>query len=143
MTQVKSIYMIAICGTGMSALAGLLKQAGYDVSGSDNQIYPPVSTLLANYGIEIKSGFKKENLRHPPDLVIIGNAVSKDNEEVQAVLSEKIPYVSFPQALSDFFLKDRKSLVVAGTHGKTTTTSCSAGCFMPQEKTRESWWAAG
>ncbi|MFQ5673017.1 MAG: UDP-N-acetylmuramate:L-alanyl-gamma-D-glutamyl-meso-diaminopimelate ligase [Nitrospinales bacterium] len=123
MAQVKSIYMIAVCGTGMSALAGLLKQAGYDVSGSDNNIYPPVSALLTNYGIEIKPGFKKENLRHPPDLVVIGNAVSKNNEEVQAVLARGIPYVSFPQALSDFFLKGRKSLVMAGTHGKTTTTS--------------------
>lgn len=121
--NVKSIYMIAICGTGMSSLAGLLKEAGYQVSGSDNNIYPPVSTLLANYGIEIKPGFKKENLPNPVDMVIIGNAVSKTNEEAEAVLASGIPYLSFPQALGEFFLKNRKSLVVAGTHGKTTTTS--------------------
>ncbi|MFQ5715479.1 MAG: UDP-N-acetylmuramate:L-alanyl-gamma-D-glutamyl-meso-diaminopimelate ligase [Nitrospinales bacterium] len=123
MTNVKSIYMIAICGTGMSALAGLLKEAGYNVSGSDSAIYPPVSSLLANYGIEIKPGYKKENLPDQADFVVIGNAVSKTNEEARAVLASATPYASFPQALSDFFLKTRKPLVVAGTHGKTTTAS--------------------
>ena len=72
MTNVKSIYMIAICGTGMSALAGLLKEAGYDVSGSDSSVYPPVSSLLANYGITIKPGYKKENLPEQADFVVIG-----------------------------------------------------------------------
>lgn len=107
----------------MASLAGLLKEAGYQVTGSDNNIYPPMSTLLANCGISIKPGFKKENITSGIDLVVIGNAVSKTNEEVQAVLSAGIPYASFPQALSRFFLEGRKSLVVAGTHGKTTTSS--------------------
>ncbi len=121
--NIKSIYLIAICGTGMASLAGLLKESGYEVTGSDNHVYPPMGTLLAQAGIEIKSGYKKENISGAIDLVIIGNAISKTNEEAQAVLDAGIPYMSFPEALSRFFLEGRKSLVVAGTHGKTTTTA--------------------
>lgn len=121
--DIKNIYIVAICGTGMASLAGLLKEAGYQVSGSDNNIYPPMSTLLANCGIPIKQGFKRENITADIDLAVIGNAVSKTNEEVQAILEAGIPFISFPQALSRFFLENRKSLVVAGTHGKTTTSS--------------------
>ena len=121
--DIKKIYLIAICGTGMAALAGLLKKSGYEVIGSDANIYPPMSKLLKDAGIEIFPGYKKENILKNIDLVIVGNAVSKNNEEVQAVLEAGISYTSFPSALSRFFLKGRKSLVVAGTHGKTTTTS--------------------
>ncbi|MZH05037.1 MAG: UDP-N-acetylmuramate:L-alanyl-gamma-D-glutamyl-meso-diaminopimelate ligase [Nitrospinae bacterium] len=121
--DIKNIYLIAICGTGMAALAGLLKKSGYEVTGSDANIYPPMSTLLKDAGIEIFPGYKKENISKNIDLVIVGNAVSKTNEEVQAVLEAGIPYTSFPSALSRFFLEGRKSLVVTGTHGKTTTTS--------------------
>lgn len=121
--DIKNIYLIAICGTGMAALAGLLKKAGYRVTGSDANIYPPMSTLLNDAGIEIFPGYKKENISSDIDLVIVGNAVSKTNEEVQAVLEAGISYTSFPAALSKFFLEGRKSLVVTGTHGKTTTTS--------------------
>ena len=122
----KSIYMIAICGTGMSALAGLLKSAGHFVTGSDVNIYPPVSTLLKNYDIEVKPGYKAENIPNSVDLVIIGNAVSRDNQEVKAVMERGIPFTSFPDALGRFFLEGRQSLVVAGTHGKTTTSSLLA-----------------
>ena len=121
--DIKNIYLIAICGTGMAALAGLLKKAGHNVTGSDANIYPPMSTLLSNAGIKIFPGYKKENISKDIDLVIVGNAVSKKNEEVQAVLDAGISYTSFPAALSQFFLEGRKSLVVTGTHGKTTTTS--------------------
>ncbi len=121
--DIKKIYIIAICGTGMASLAGLLKESGFDVSGSDTNIYPPMSTLLADLDIPVKPGFKRENIAKDIDLVIIGNAVSKSNEEVQAVLDLKIPYTSFPSALARFFLEGRKSLVVTGTHGKTTTTA--------------------
>ena len=107
----------------MAALAGLLKKAGHNVTGSDANIYPPMSTLLSNAGIKIFPGYKKENISKDIDLVIVGNAVSKKNEEVQAVLDAGISYTSFPAALSQFFLEGRKSLVVTGTHGKTTTTS--------------------
>ncbi|MEK9629336.1 MAG: UDP-N-acetylmuramate:L-alanyl-gamma-D-glutamyl-meso-diaminopimelate ligase [Nitrospinota bacterium] len=121
--DIKNIYLIAICGTGMAALAGLLKKSGYRVTGSDANIYPPMSTLLNDAGIEIFPRYKKENISKDIDLVIVGNAVSKTNEEVQAVLDAGISYTSFPAALSQFFLEGRKSLVVTGTHGKTTTTS--------------------
>ena len=121
--SIKNIYLIAICGTGMAALAGLLKKAGHCVTGSDANIYPPMSILLNDAGIEIFSGYKKENIFKDIDLVIVGNAVSKTNEEVQAVIEAGIPYTSFPAALSQFFLEGKKSLVVTGTHGKTTTTS--------------------
>ena len=121
--EIKKIYIIAICGTGMASLAGLLKESGYEVTGSDANIYPPMSTLLAELDIPVKPGFKRENISPDIDLVIVGNAVSKSNAEVQAVLDTGIPYTSFPSALSRFFLEDRKSLVVTGTHGKTTTTA--------------------
>lgn len=121
--DIKKIYIIAICGTGMASLAGLLKESGHQVTGSDANIYPPMSTLLADLKIPVKPGFKRENITNDIDLVIVGNAVSKSNEEVQAVLDAGIPYTSFPEALARFFLEGRKSLVVTGTHGKTTTTA--------------------
>lgn len=120
------IHLIAICGTAMGTLAGMLKAKGFFVTGSDENVYPPMSEMLAQYGIPIQKGFKPENLIPSPDLVIIGNAVSKTNPEVEAVLRLGIRYLSLPQALSEFFLKEKKSLVVAGTHGKTTTTSLLA-----------------
>ena len=120
------IYMIAICGTGMSALAGLLKEAGHSVTGSDANIFPPVSILLKNYGIEVKPGYRADNVMESTDLVIFGNAVSQDNPEAKAVMEKGIPFTSLPQALRDFFLEKCKSLVVTGTHGKTTTTSILA-----------------
>lgn len=121
--DIKNIYLIAICGTGMAALAGLLKKAGHRITGSDGNIYPPMSTLLNDADIEIFPGYKKENISKDIDLVIVGNAVSKTNEEVQAALEAGVAYMSFPAALSQFFLEGRKSLVVTGTHGKTTTTA--------------------
>ncbi len=123
MEDIKNIYLIAICGTGMAALAGLLKGAGYRVSGSDANVYPPMSTLLKNAGIPVLPGYRKENITDDIDLVIVGNAVSKTNEEVQAVLEAGLDYTSFPKAIARFFLDGRKSLVVTGTHGKTTTTA--------------------
>jgi len=127
--EIKNIYIIAICGTGMASLAGLLKKAGYHVTGSDANVYPPMSTLLENAGIAIKPGYKKENITGGIDLVIVGNAVSKDHEEVLAVQAAGIPYISMPQALSRFFLEGRKSLVVTGTHGKTTTSAMLSWVF--------------
>ena len=121
--NIKKIYLIAICGTGMASLAGLLKEAGYEVTGSDSNIYPPMSTLLADLGIPVKAGYTRGNITPDIDLVIVGNAVSKTNEEVQEVLQRQLPYTSFPAAIQRFFLGGRKSLVVAGTHGKTTTTA--------------------
>jgi len=118
--------MIAIGGTGMSALAGLLKAAGYRVTGSDGELYPPVSTLLARLGIDRSNGYKPENLAPDTDLVVVGNAVSKSNPEVLAAQERGLRMLSFPQTLSEFFLKDKQPLVIVGTHGKTTTTSLLA-----------------
>ena len=121
--KIKSIYLIAICGTGMASLAGLLQKSGYLVTGSDANIYPPMSTLLKSSGIDIKSGYQRNNITDDIDQVIVGNAVSKDNPEVLAVQEKGIPYISFPEAIKKFYLKNQKSLVVTGTHGKTTTTA--------------------
>ena len=121
--KIKSIYLIAICGTGMASLAGLLKKSGYLVTGSDANIYPPMSTLLKSSGIDIKPGYQRKNITDDIDQVIVGNAVSKDNQEVLAVQEKGIPYISFPEAIKKFYLKNQKSLVVTGTHGKTTTTA--------------------
>ncbi len=126
MSENKFIYIIAIGGTGMSALAGLLKKSGQRVVGSDVKIYSPVKELLENYGIEVRTPYKKDNVPSDADLIIVGNAVSKTNPEVEFVLESGIRYASFPEALGEFFLKNRKSLVVAGTHGKTTTSSLLA-----------------
>ncbi|MBI2501134.1 MAG: UDP-N-acetylmuramate:L-alanyl-gamma-D-glutamyl-meso-diaminopimelate ligase [Deltaproteobacteria bacterium] len=119
----KRIHLIATCGMGMASLAGLLKGKGYAVSGSDQNIYPPMSHQLESLGIPIRSPFSPENLNPTPDLVIVGNAVSRNNPEVEAMLARGLPYLSMPQALHDFFLKDRFPIVIAGTHGKTTTSA--------------------
>ncbi|HVM96719.1 MAG TPA: Mur ligase domain-containing protein [Candidatus Acidoferrales bacterium] len=124
--EAKRIHLIAICGVAMSALAGMLKQRGYEVSGSDENVYPPMSTVLDRLGIRIRQGFRAENLAGRPDLVVVGNKVSRTNPEVVALLGSDIPYVSLPQALSDLFIADRRSVVVAGTHGKTTSTAMLA-----------------
>jgi UDP-N-acetylmuramate: L-alanyl-gamma-D-glutamyl-meso-diaminopimelate ligase len=123
------IHLIAVCGVGMASLAGLLKSRGYRVTGSDQNIYPPMSTYLADIGIDILPGFHAEHVSPRPDLVVIGNAVTRNNPEAQAVLSQNIPYISFPQALGQFLIGERSSLVVAGTHGKTTTSALAASVF--------------
>jgi UDP-N-acetylmuramate: L-alanyl-gamma-D-glutamyl-meso-diaminopimelate ligase len=123
------IHLIAVCGVGMASLAGLLQSRGYRVTGSDQNIYPPMSNYLAEIGIEILSGFRAEHLSPRPDLVVVGNAVSRNNPEAQAVLSQDIPYISFPQALGRFLIGARTSLVITGTHGKTTTTALAAWVF--------------
>jgi UDP-N-acetylmuramate: L-alanyl-gamma-D-glutamyl-meso-diaminopimelate ligase len=120
------IHLIAVCGVGMASLAGLLKSRGYHVTGSDQNIYPPMSTYLAEIGIMIQSGYHAEHVGPRPDLVIIGNAISRGNPEAEAVLSQGIPYVSFPQALGEFLIASNSSLVVTGTHGKTTTAALAA-----------------
>lgn len=119
--------MLGICGTGMGSLALLLKEAGHNVTGSDENIYPPMSTQLENAGIKLFNGYKPENLTIvKPNLVIIGNVISRGNPEAEAVLTSGIEYLSMPQAVSKFFLTGRHSIVVAGTHGKTTTATLCA-----------------
>lgn len=126
----RDIYLMGICGTGMAALAGLLKEKGYNVQGSDSQAYPPMGDLLKGLGIPVYLGYGEKNLSSRPDLVIIGNVIRRDNPEAEYVLRKGIPYMSFPQALSHFFLHDRTPLVVSGTHGKTTTSSLLVSVLM-------------
>ena len=120
------VHLIGICGTAMASLAGILKDLGYRVTGSDQNVYPPMSTQLEKLGIPIQPGFRKENLEPRPDLVIVGNVVSKTNPEAEALLASDIPYTSLPKALGEFVIGDRHAFVIAGTHGKTTTTSLMA-----------------
>ena len=117
------VHFVAVCGVGTGSLAGLLKQRGYRVTGSDENVYPPMSTFLESIGIDILPGFSEAHLGDGPDLVVIGNAVSRGNPEAEAVLRCDLPYVSLPQALGRFLIDGKRSVVVAGTHGKTTTTS--------------------
>ncbi len=123
---IQRVYFIAICGTGMTALAGMLKSQGYDVRGSDQNVYPPMSTFLDELQIPYHIGFDEKHLEPPPDLVIIGNAMSRGNPEVEAALDRKLNYVSLPFALREFFIRGKYSCVVAGTHGKTTTSALLA-----------------
>ena len=124
--QVRHIHIMGICGTGMGSLAGMLKDSGYTVTGSDENIYPPMSDFLAACNIEIKNGYAAENLSPRPDLVVVGNTIRKTNPEALALAELNLPYVSFPQALGHYFLTGKTSLVVTGTHGKTTTSSLLA-----------------
>ena len=115
------IHILGICGTFMGGLAMLARQLGHEVTGSDANVYPPMSTLLEKQGIELIQGYDASQLDPQPDLVIIGNAMTRGNPCVEAVLEKNIPYMSGPQWLHDFVLRDRWVLAVAGTHGKTTT----------------------
>ena len=123
---IRHIHCIAIAGVGMATLAAMLKERGYRVTGSDRKIYPPMSDFLAHADIPVIQGYQGENLSPAPDLVVVGNAVSRTNPEVAALLDTNIPYISFPQAVGAFFLADKRPLVVAGTHGKTTSTALLA-----------------
>lgn len=107
----------------MAAMAGLLKKKGFLVTGSDHQVYPPMSHFLAAEGIEVMEGYQPDNLLPPPDLAIVGNVIRRDNPEAMALQDMAVPYVSFPQALGHFFLRGRTPVVISGTHGKTTTAS--------------------
>ncbi|MCQ8103445.1 UDP-N-acetylmuramate:L-alanyl-gamma-D-glutamyl-meso-diaminopimelate ligase [Methylomonas sp. SURF-2] len=117
------IHILGICGTFMGGLALIARELGYTVSGSDQNVYPPMSTQLEEQGIRLMNGYKAENLDCGPDLVVIGNAMSRGNPEVEAVLNRNLPYISGPQWLAEHVLQKRWVLAVAGTHGKTTTTS--------------------
>jgi UDP-N-acetylmuramate: L-alanyl-gamma-D-glutamyl-meso-diaminopimelate ligase len=121
------VHLVGVAGTGMGSFAGMLKSAGHAVSGSDENVYPPMSDKLREWGIEVMKGYRAENLDTArPDLVVIGNVIRRDNPEAAAVRERALPQMSFPQALGELFLKDRHSVVVAGTHGKTTATALVA-----------------
>ena len=122
----KKIHLIGIGGTAMATLAALLKRKGHEVRGSDLNIYPPMSTFLADERIETLSGYRAEHITPDLDLVVVGNAVSRGNPEVEEVLDRKIRHCSLPEAIREHFLWGARSIVIAGTHGKTTTTSMAA-----------------
>ncbi len=121
--ETRSIHFIGIAGTGMGSLAGLAKEAGFEVTGSDENVYPPMSEVLADQGIEVKTPFSAENLDGKSDLVVVGNVCTRNHEEALTVRRKQLAYDSFAGALSRLFLVERRPLVVAGTHGKTTTSS--------------------
>lgn len=129
MKDAKHIHLIGICGTAMASLAGMLAQRGFRVTGSDAAAYPPMSDFLRNLGIPVAQPFAAANLDPRPDLVVVGNAMSRGNIELEEVLDRRISFCSLPQLLHDEFLRGKEVLVVAGTHGKTTTTSMLAWIF--------------
>jgi UDP-N-acetylmuramate: L-alanyl-gamma-D-glutamyl-meso-diaminopimelate ligase len=119
-------HLIGVCGTAMASLAGMLQARGHHVTGSDEHVYPPMSTMLASLGISVMPGYRAEHLNPAPDCVIVGNAIPRGNPEMESALDRKLPYRSLPEILKEEFIRGRRSLVVTGTHGKTTTTSLAA-----------------
>jgi UDP-N-acetylmuramate: L-alanyl-gamma-D-glutamyl-meso-diaminopimelate ligase len=119
-------HLIGICGTAMASLAGMLQARGHRVTGSDENVYPPMSTMLEGLGIAVAQGYRPENLAVAPDCVIIGNAIPRGNPEVEETLKRKLLYRSQAETVKEEFIQGKRSLVVAGTHGKTTTTSIAA-----------------
>jgi UDP-N-acetylmuramate: L-alanyl-gamma-D-glutamyl-meso-diaminopimelate ligase len=128
-TEVKSVHFIGICGTAMASAAAAMKDKGYVVTGSDQSVYPPMSTFLASKQIEVMNGYSESNLNHKPDLVVVGNAISRGNPEAEIVLDRKLRFCSLPELLKEYFIRGKRSIVVTGTHGKTTTTSLLTWVF--------------
>ena len=126
---IRQVHFIGICGTAMGSMAVALRERGFVVTGSDENVYPPMSTFLQEKGIELTAGFRAENIPESADLIVVGNAIKRGNPEVEAVLNRKLYYLSLPETLKQFFLRGRHNLVVTGTHGKTTTTSLLAWIF--------------
>jgi UDP-N-acetylmuramate: L-alanyl-gamma-D-glutamyl-meso-diaminopimelate ligase len=118
-------HLIGICGTAMASLAGMLQARGHRVTGSDENVYPPMSTMLESLGIQIMKGYEATHVG-TPDCIVVGNAIPRGNPEVEATLNRKLNYRSLPEVLKEEFIRGRRSLVIAGTHGKTTTTSLAA-----------------
>jgi UDP-N-acetylmuramate: L-alanyl-gamma-D-glutamyl-meso-diaminopimelate ligase len=126
---VRSIHFLGVCGTAMGSVAAAIRDLGFTVSGSDANVYPPMSTFLESKAISISEGFRPENIPSNVDLVVIGNAMTRGNPEVESVLNRKLLYQSLPETLKNFFLQGKTNIVVTGTHGKTTTSSLVAGIF--------------
>ena len=125
-SQLRHVHFIGICGTAMGAVAAAMREQGFTVTGSDATVYPPMSTFLESKGIGLSEGYKPENIPAEADLIVVGNAISRGNPEIEAVLNRKLYYLSLPETLKQFFLRGRHNLVVTGTHGKTTTTAMLA-----------------
>jgi UDP-N-acetylmuramate: L-alanyl-gamma-D-glutamyl-meso-diaminopimelate ligase len=134
MPEQQHFHLIGICGTAMASLAGMLKERGMRVTGSDAAAYPPMSDFLASLGVSVAQPYAESNLKPRPDVVVVGNAISRGNCELEYVLDERIPMRSLPQVLQECFLRSHEPVVVAGTHGKTTTTSMLAWIFEVAER---------
>ncbi|HEX7769759.1 MAG TPA: UDP-N-acetylmuramate:L-alanyl-gamma-D-glutamyl-meso-diaminopimelate ligase, partial [Dokdonella sp.] len=128
------IHILGICGTFMGGIAALARELGHEVEGSDANVYPPMSTQLEALGITLKQGYRAEHLEPAPDVVIVGNALSRGNPAIEHLLDARLPYVSGPQWLGETLLAQRRVLAVAGTHGKTTTTSLLAWILESQDR---------
>src|SRR5580698_6510832 len=128
-TEIKSVHFIGIGGTGMAAAAAAMQEKGFAVTGSDQNVYEPMASFLASKKISVMNGYNANNLGHKPDLVVVGNAVVRGNPEGEFVLDHKLRYCSLPDVLREFFIRGKRSIVVSGTHGKTTTTSLLAWVF--------------
>ena len=137
--RAKRIHLIGICGTAMASLAGMLRARGHRVTGSDGAAYPPMSDQLRAMGIAILEPYRAENLDPRPDLVVVGNAISRGNPELERVLDERIPMTSMSALIHDEFLVDRERLIVCGTHGKTTTTSMMAWIYETAAQKDAKW----
>src|ERR1700743_1483974 len=135
-TDSRHIHLSGICGTAMASLAGLLQLHGHRITGSDAAAYPPMSDLLRELGIPVMEPYSETNLDPVPDLVVIGNALSRGNPEVEKILDARIPFTSMAALLREEFLSGRESLVVAGTHGKTTTTSMLAWIYQSASQSK-------
>jgi len=129
LSETKHVHVIGIGGSAMAPLAGMLRESGFRVTGSDSGVYPPASTLLESLGIPFNDTFNAAHLKPAPELVVIGNIIARGNPELEEVLDRKIPYRSMPEILEEVFLPGRHSIVVSGTHGKTTTTAMLAWVF--------------
>ena len=129
MSQKTRFHFTGICGTAMGAVAAAMKQRGFTVTGSDANVYPPMSDFLRGQGITLTEGYREENIPADTDVVIIGNAISRGNPEAEATLDRKLLYHSLPEVLKEFFLRGKRNFVVSGTHGKTTTSSMLAWIF--------------
>jgi UDP-N-acetylmuramate: L-alanyl-gamma-D-glutamyl-meso-diaminopimelate ligase len=125
-SEPRNFHFLGICGTAMGSVAAALKERGFGITGSDESIYPPMSTFLRERGIDLHQGYQPENIPAAADVVVIGNAMKRGNPEVEAVLNRKLFYLSLPEVLKNYFLRGRHNLVVTGTHGKTTTTAMLA-----------------
>jgi UDP-N-acetylmuramate: L-alanyl-gamma-D-glutamyl-meso-diaminopimelate ligase len=128
-TGIKSVHFVGVCGTAMASVAAAMRDRGYVVTGSDHNVYPPMSTFLAARGVQVMPAYSESNLAGKPDLIVIGNAISRGNPEAEATLDRKLRYCSLPELLKEFFIRGKRSVVVSGTHGKTTTTSLLAWVF--------------
>lgn len=126
MSEKKNFHFVGVCGTAMGSVAAAMKNRGYKITGSDQNVYPPMSTFLESQGVEITSGFSADHISDDTDIIVIGNAISRGNAEAEEALDRKLLYVSLPEVLKEHFLRGRRNLVISGTHGKTTTSSILA-----------------